>query len=73
MIPTEIEKAIHFAISEYKQRRLKDPNGKLMVNSGWVIQKLREQSVLQLYKDGNPTIENAQLTGVRLVGPGYNI
>ena len=70
MIPTQIEKALHAAIIQYKRERLQNPNAKLMVNSGWVIQKLREQSVLQLYKDGNLTIENAQLTGVRLVGPG---
>lgn len=70
MIPTEIEKALHTAIADYKRRSTMDPDAKLVINSGWVINKLREQSVLQLYKDGNLTIENAQLTGVRLVGPG---
>ena len=70
MIPTEIEKALHSALADYKRKRLINPDAKLVINSGWVMNKLREQSVLQLYKDGNLTIENAQLTGVRLVGPG---
>ena len=70
LVPSEIEKALHYAISEYKRRRLVNPDAKLMVNSGWVINELRKQSVLLLYKDGNLTIENAQLTGARIVGPG---
>ena len=63
MIPTEIEKALHTAMVDYKRRRSMDPNAKLMINSGWVINKLREQSVLQLYKDGNLTIENGEFVG----------
>ena len=70
LVPSEIEKALHYAISEYKRRRLINPDAKLIVNSGWVINELRKQSVLLLYKDGNMTIENAQLTGARIVGPG---
>ena len=70
LVPAEIEKAIHYAISEYKRRRLINPDSKLVVNSSWVINELRKQSVLQLYKDGNISIENAQLMGVRIVGPG---
>ena len=70
LIPSEIEKALHYAISEYKRRRLINPDVKLMVNSGWVKNELRKQSVLLPYQDGNLTIENSQVTGVRIVGPG---
>lgn len=70
LIPSQIEKGLHYAISEYKRRVLIDPNANLMVNSSWVINKLREESVLLLYKDGNLTIESAQFTAARLVGPG---
>jgi len=41
-----------------------------MVNSAWITNKLREESVLLLYKDGNLTIESAQFSAARLVGPG---
>ena len=68
LIPSQIEKGLHYAISEYKRRVLIDPDANLMVNSAWVINKLREESVLLLYKDGNLTIESAQFTSARLVG-----
>lgn len=70
LIPSQIEKGLHYAISEYKRRSLIDPNADLIVNSSWVINKLREQSVLMLYRDSNLTIESAQFSAVRLVGPG---
>ena len=37
LIPSEIEKALHYAISEYKRRRLINPDAKLMVNSGFIM------------------------------------
>ena len=70
LIPSEIEKALHYAISEYKRRRLVNPDAKLLVNSSWIVNELRKQAVLMLYRDGNLTIENNQLTGARIVGPG---
>lgn len=70
LIPSEIERAFHYSLTEYRRRSAIDPDAPLMVNSGWVINALRENAVLILYRDGNPTVEAAQFTAVRLVGPG---
>ena len=70
MIPAEIERAFHYAITEYRRKSVTNPDVELSINEGWVINSLRKQSVLLPYKDGNPTIETSQFTSVRLVGPG---
>lgn len=70
MIPAEIERAFHYALTEYRRKSVVNPDVELSINEGWVINSLRKQSVLLPYKDGNPTIETSQFTSLRLVGPG---
>ena len=70
LIPAEVEKALHYSVTEYKRRSKIDPSIELVTNEGWVINSLREHTALLPYKDGNPSIESAHATAVRIVGPG---
>jgi hypothetical protein len=70
LIPTEIEKGLHYVLTEYKRRSIIEPDVLVKSNAGWVINSLRANAVLQSYKDGNLVIESSQYTSARLVGPG---
>ena len=70
LIPSEVEKGLHYAIKEWKRKSIVDPDANILINSGWIINALRENAVFLPYKDGNLTMETAQFSTARIVGPG---
>lgn len=70
IITTAIEKGIHTAISTYKQQHIYDPKKSITVDQTYVYKYFRENGVLQLLEQQNPTEELSAYSAVRIVGPG---
>jgi DNA-directed RNA polymerase beta subunit len=70
IITTAVEKGIHTAVSIYKQQHIYDPTKELSVDQTYAIKYFRENGVLQLLEQQNPTEELSAYSAVRIVGPG---
>lgn len=70
IITTAVEKGIHVAVSTYKQQHIYDPKKPISVDQTYVYKYFRENGVLQLLEQQNPTEELSAYAAVRIVGPG---